>query len=634
MRALFLYITLSLPLIGAVAQTTTTPVSGVNTQPWDKNFMDGITVGGYYRLYYFDRILDNPYGDIGAERTISVVDPTYFDPMLFLYVGGNVTSNSSFGAELRVDSYMAGAAKQQEAVISMFNGLVLRANTSTKKAGDYDVRFGGIEWMNITPFTFGRNTGYNRYSVFTRQPWDPGGNVKARAASYYFNGTINQDVRFGTNGFKGLMVNATKLPYNLSGNFLYGFSQSVNGFDRAAKVQPRKVWGAKLVKDLDKLGEVGISTYNTIAYQDSIDRGYDVGKKFNMVESYAKLNFDKKLSVFAEVGYGVNTEPLSDQLSGTAFMLDVKSTKKLTKYPISLRAYRFGKYFINLDSYVGNTSSTPYLNNFFTENGGTFQPPGARMTGVGDMVNNRIGGNLNAEFKFGDLKIIAGMDMSSDIEAFEEVNTVSYGHRISGVDWSRFMPFPNPFGNFGPNSRVGTFYRGAYELVNISDTTSDGGLNKLYYNSVDLQMKYKMKIANRDLYLFNLNNFSSVSDQASIVPSMSDKSYIRASYHEVEAYYHVWRDITLSAYYGMEFIKGNAETDLELHTDSTDLNNITTELKSRDQIGKAFGLGIDYQLSNSTYLYIRQRWFDFEDRNFIDENFTGKLFTVELKVFF
>lgn len=626
MRSFLIYIVFLFSTVVVVAQEAT-PNVGIETQPWKKDFMEGLTVGGYYRFFGFDRKTSDAYDDLDGEsapRTISVVDPTYYDPLLFLYLGGNLGANGSFGAELRVDQQLTGANSAYDGSIAMFNGLVLRANTKTKNAGGYDIRFGGIEWLNITPFTFGQNTGYQRYSIFNRRPWDPGGNVKQRAASYYHSGTINQDVRFGTNAFKGFMVNVSDLPNDLSGSVLYGFSSSINGFEREAVVAPKKIYGGKLVKDLGALGEVGVSTYNTVSYQDSIAQNYDVRKRFHMAEVYSTLHFKDKLDVMAEIGYGVNKEPLYADLSGMALLLDFKTDKAFTKLPINLRLYKFDKYFINLDSYVGNTTTTPYLNNFYSENGGTFRPAGAQLTTPGSTVNNRVGVALNTEFEVGKLKVITGVDVSQDIERFSDGNSMSYGHRINGLDISRFVQFPNPAGSFGPNARMGTFYRGAYEVVNVSDTADDGGLkSKLFYSSADVQLKYRLKLFNRDLYLFNLNTFSSIGNSASVVPDYSSASYISARYHEFEAYYHIWRDITVSAYYGLERVKGNDKTDIDVDSGL-----------ARDQTGNSVGLGVDYQINNDTFLYLRQRFYSFEDKNFTNEKFSGQVFTVELKIFF
>ena len=624
MKSLILYIALFLPTLAVFAQETV-PEAGMETQPWSKGFMEGLTAGGFLRVLYFDRNTDIAYDGFADNRTIIFADPAdYRDPMLFLYLGGNLSPNSSFGVELDLKNNFTGASPIYDGGIQLYNGLVLRANTKIKDVGGFDVRFGGIEWMNITPFTFGNNTGYQRYSVFNRRPWDPGGNVKQRPASYYHQGTINQDVRFGTNAFKGLMINAVDLPFNMTANLLYGNSVSNSGSERKEVVAPKKIYGGKLLKSLSKGNEIGISTYNTIAYQDSVFQNYDVRKRFHMAEIFGDFNLVNKLNIKGELGYGLNKEPQYKDLGGSAIMFDLKSTKAFTKLPIHLRLYRFDKYFINLDSYVQNTSTTPYLNNFYSESGGVFRPPGAQLTTPGSTVNNRIGAGLNTEFELGKLKVITGLDLSQDIERFNSTNVLSYTHRINGLEITRATGFPYEPGLFGPNNRMGTFYRGAYEVVHVSDTAADGGMsNKLFYSSADVQLKYKTKLFNRDLYFFNLNTFSSVGLGTAIIPDYSGKAYISASYHEFEAYYHIWRDITLSGYYGVEFIKGSDKTDIDVDSQ-----------KARDQQGHTIGVGLDYQINNDVFVYVRQSFYSFEDKNFATEKFSGKLLTVELKVFF
>lgn len=624
MRKKLTYIVCCILLSGFSAWAQSVEDTKMNTQPWGKLFMEQLDVGGYYRFYYNDRIFDSPYDDLGVERQIAVLEPSYYDPMLFLYLGGKPTPNSSFGVELRLDNTMLGASRNPGLGIGIFNALVLRGNTSTKKAGDYDIRFGGIEWENMTPFTFGQNTAFDRYSIFERRPWDPGENVIKRPADYYYSGVINQDTRFGTNAFKGFLVNVTKLPKNLSAKVLYGNSQNLSGFDREAQVTPKRLYGAKLEKTLeDKRGNVGVSTYNTVSYTDSILRAYDTRRVFRMLETYATLKFENVGSIFAEIGYATNQEPLVEKHNATAFLIDIKTDKAFSFIPLKLRMYRFEKYFVNLDSYIGNTTTTPYLQNLASQNPGANLPNSARLTNPGDLMNNRVGGNVSADFNIKGLKLTTSLELGKDVERFSETNTLTYGHRINGYEIS-MLPFlfPNPLGNFGPNQRMNSSYRGAYEIVMISDTAVDGGIkDKLTYTSIDIQAKYKVRIGKNDLYLFNLNTFSAVNNKP-----FYDGAFISASYHEFEAYYKVWRDISLALYHGFERIKGNEFTDQELQEDGT--------LAARDQTGKSWGIGVDYQLNDKAFLYLRQRWFQFDDKNFVGENFDGTRLSVELKVFF
>ncbi len=622
MRILFTTLLVSLCILFTNAQQ---PNAGkLETQPWTKGFLDKITVGGFYRLYYLDRSHKIPYGKFAKQRLVSVIDPTYFEPLLFLYVGGVLGTNSSFGAEWRLDQSMLGPSKISVGTISLYNSLVLRANTKTKKSGDYAFRFGGIEWLNFTPFSFGQNIAYNRFSIFERKPWDPGGNVNTRSASYYHTGNISQDIRFGTQAFKGLVTDISNLPYGLSASLLYGFSANYNTLNKLVSSAPKKVYAAKLVKKLDNLGEVGISTYNALSFEDSVKREFSTKKTFNMFEVFSTLKFKKKMTVQSELGYGVNKEPNFNSTSGYAFMLDIETAKEFTKIPLKFRAYRFGKYFINNDSYIGNTTKTPYTQSLEAKNPGAVLPVGARLTTPGDLVNNRVGLGLGGDLKIQNLKITTGIDVSQDIERFTDVNTLSYTHRINGLEISRFIQFPNAFGLFGNNKRMGTIYRGAYEVANISDSTLEGGLtSKLNYSSVDVHLKYKLSLFKRDLYFFNLNTISSVGKAVTVIPDLSANSFIKAQYHEFELYYNIWRDITLSGYYGIEIVKGNLKTDID-----------KVSGRARNQKGESIGIGLDYQINNDTFLYLRQKFYSFADASFLSEKFDGQITTIELKVFF
>jgi opacity protein-like surface antigen len=54
----------------------------------------------------------------------------------------------------------------------------------------------------------------------------------------------------------------------------------------------------------------------------------------------------------------------------------------------------------------------------------------------------------------------------------------------------------------------------------------------------------------------------------------------------------------------------------------------------RFQTTLGVGLGVDYSLSKNTALYLRHRYFSFEDRNFVLDNNNGHETTLEIKVTF
>ena len=68
---------------------------------------------------------------------------------------------------------------------------------------------------------------------------------------------------------------------------------------------------------------------------------------------------------------------------------------------------------------------------------------------------------------------------------------------------------------------------------------------------------------------------------------------------------------------------GNNATDIDVDT-----------YRPRDQEGWGLGIGFDQSLGRNAGLFVRHRWFAFEDRNFNLDQFAGQETVVELKVFF
>jgi hypothetical protein len=79
----------------------------------------------------------------------------------------------------------------------------------------------------------------------------------------------------------------------------------------------------------------------------------------------------------------------------------------------------------------------------------------------------------------------------------------------------------------------------------------------------------------------------------------------------------------LSMYGGVERTLGNYTTDINEET-----------FRPMNQYGKGYGIGCDIDLGKNARLYIRQRWFEFEDKSFELDHFKGKELSVELKAFF
>jgi predicted porin len=54
----------------------------------------------------------------------------------------------------------------------------------------------------------------------------------------------------------------------------------------------------------------------------------------------------------------------------------------------------------------------------------------------------------------------------------------------------------------------------------------------------------------------------------------------------------------------------------------------------KNQTGLSYAIGMDFQLAKNTGLYVRQRWFKYNDANYSLDKYAGTETTVELKIFF
>ena len=82
-------------------------------------------------------------------------------------------------------------------------------------------------------------------------------------------------------------------------------------------------------------------------------------------------------------------------------------------------------------------------------------------------------------------------------------------------------------------------------------------------------------------------------------------------------------DLVFCSYSGIERSIANYDTEIDAET-----------RRPRNQFGYGYGLGIDYTIAKNTALFIRHRWFEFEDTSFELDQFKGTETTLELKITF
>ncbi|MDB5257209.1 MAG: hypothetical protein JWM14_1904 [Chitinophagaceae bacterium] len=625
----FKKVPIKLPRIGTLFSVDKSDegISNPVVQPLFKNYLNGLTVGGFYRGFFLNRNMSHGYP--GTPDDVIRVGDGQIDPVLMLYFSGNMTPNTSFGADISAASpffVYQGPGYGRDGNSQPYITAVLRGSFKTK-LGTFNMKAGGIEFLTITPFTFGANVNFNRYSVFERRPWDPGaeGNVKTRYASYYYSGTINQDARFGTQAFKGYILNGFIPAINTNVDFFYGKTQQNGGYFRINQTRPSSNMGARVKKNFKNGNYISLNTFNSYQHSDSVNHN-KADVQWNIYTSEYFLNF-KGFTLSGEFGAGRYMSPTVKENWSEAFTADLTIPKKVVGIPIALRYYQIGQYFTSNVANFNNTTIAQVTQGNTSVLG--INPFGGSLENVGDMNNNRRGAAINlTSIKVWKFTFATGTQISEELQKLDVDTLLYYSHRVNSLVWSRlpnYFPVNVPPGQgIGPDGRISVYYRGVSEKVRILDRNADGTpTSKRYFNSWDIQAKFKNKIFNRDFYMFYLGTFSSAQSSLSATPKFDDDAYIRTQFHELDVYYNITSDIVLALYGGLEYVKGNQYTDIS-----------TVTGKPRNQVGTAIGYGFDYSFSRSTTLYFRHRWFTFEDKGFPAEKFSGNEATVELKMFF
>lgn len=593
---------------------------------------DNINISGEYRFFIQNRTFIDPYitgiadGDTLTltKREILIGDATQL-PELTLRISANPNSNVSFGTDLTFWN-------QQSGDFEYFRGMNLGVNlygSFKTNFGSFNVKTGGIHWLKLSRMTLKQFEGFNRYSLFVRNPWDPqSSNVMKRYSDYYDRGSIVQDVRWGNQAFQGFALDGAKLPADLNFTFLYGKAQTSASYfnvleqsDYQQSVQfantqfyssllPSYVLGGRLSKNISNWN-FGMNTLNGYTYRDSI------GLETNNYHVHS-LDYDFKnngISLQGEIGLGL----YNDFDPGLAILSKIKTNKRYTILPLDIEYFRISSRFYNNNSEVLNSSVNDGLNSDPTQ-GAVLQQNGSAMLGVGSLANNRTGVSINSEFELGKLKVNFGQTISKELERL--TSAITYGRAINGVTLSEFYRWQY-LNNVGPYGRWSKIFRGIYETVQIDNVKNGEIISDKFFNSFDLQAKMEYTFNNRKSYLFYLGSFNSVQENLSFFTVLNESAYIRHYVHQFENYTSLTNKITFTSYFGAERVIANYQTDIDEVT-----------FMPRNQTALGVGLGLDIALNNNTSLYLRHRYFNHKDKNFVLDNNKGHETTLEIKVNF
>ena len=600
-------------------------------------------VGGFYRFFGTFTQMDDPYlvaapGFYTADRNLFIIDDSQL-PTLSLNISGRPTEQTAWGFDLYAFQFLDGAVNQAYSGqipatslptvydplagtrlggnMNLLLGMNLYASHSTEY-GSFNVGFGGLQWVSISDLTLASFRGYNRFTLFERNPWDPvTTTVNDRYASYFGQGNINQDSRWGERAFQGFNFAASGLPGGFNLHVLYGKTDINGGF----LTIPNSSYGGKLQKTFGDGSYISFNTFNNLTYTDSLNESA-IG--FNVYTGEFNKTLKSGITIQFEGGLGRYFSPDHDLGWGELVNAKLRLPKSISFIPIEVHMFRVSENVINNNAIYWNTSIVEASNNTIPAGqvGSTnvLQPTASSMAPIGAITNNRQGVNLNTEIDLKKLKLSVALGMAGELAG--RSNQISISHPVNQITRSRIWRWNFPT-QVGPYGRYNVAYRNVFDLIQLKDDSLGNVVNPKRFSVIEVQAKYSTRLFYRDLHFFMLNRYSSVQKYWSPITVFNSNAYVRQYSNELEAYYNIRKRIVLAGYIGYERVLANYDTELDEET-----------LRPRDQEGIGLGLGVDVSLGKNAGLYLRHRWFGFIDHSFELDQFSGQETLAELKIFF
>ncbi|MBM3428431.1 MAG: hypothetical protein FJX95_06585 [Bacteroidetes bacterium] len=600
-----------------------------------------IQVNGFYRFYSTYTTQDLAYpltsalGDVVKSKSLFIGDDAQL-PNLLVNVTGNLKDGSSWGLDVRMFQFLNGqigssySAQVADSLrpdiqtplssntlgknLGAMLGMTLYGNFKTQW-GSWSTRLGGIQWIAISDLTMSSFKGYNRFMLFERNPWDPlGRNLMGRYQQYFEQGSIDQDNRWGNRAFQGAVLEG-QLPGAVSVMVVAGKTELNGGF----VATPNYSWGGKVKKDFS-WGSCSINSLNAKNFIDSLAL---VSFGSYVVTNEWLVKF-KGHQFKVEYGGGKYYSPNHNR--GWGELVQAKWSSPQSKSGLSWEwtAYRISPKVVNNVGLYWNTAIKEYAVNDIPAgsvgSASLLQPFASSMTRLGQMTNNRQGINFNFQWTRKNFQWSGGIGSSKEIERVS--NQITLGHPVNQLVRSRMWRWNFP-SQVGPYNRYSDIYRDVYQTVNLSDDSSGVVVYDKYFNNAELQMKWSEVFLDRPIYAFGLFQAQSASRMWSPVLITSEKAYVRQYSSELEIYYAIMQRCVLSIYGGMERTLGNYNTNIDENS-----------FRPMNQYGTGYGFGLDVDLGKNARLYVRQRWFEFQDKSFDLDHFKGKELSVELKAFF
>ena len=580
-----------------------------------------LNANGFFRQFMTYRHLPGNYAYLPTgqmlPREFFVGDDSQL-PTLMVNLTGKTRPGATFGMDLYAFQFLDNPGRPAYGVTGDLGGhLLLNLGMNVYATlptawGPLSVKLGGIHWEEMTDLTMGAYTGYNRYMLFDRNPWDPIGTTPfARYQRYIEAGSVNQEMRWGKRAFAGGVVDWVGLPHGQKIKVLVGKNEQNGGFDR----RPNGAWGGQysIPVGRSRAWVFSAQSMQQRSYQDSMLR-----KPFGSGAATGKLAaVSGRWTASAEAGYGYYFSQDNGQSGGLVAQLRAARTLG-NRWKILLHAHAVHPGAVNNASAVVNGSvREAALNQIPAGQAGSqavLNPVGPSLLGFSQLANNRFGADLNAVYKTKHVYLTGGYSATRQWEAGG--TTFAFGHPVNALTRSRFYRWGFPQA-VGPYGRTNVLYRSTYELLDFKVPVDQ----PLHFSQWEVQALYSIPVGNHQIAFNHLVRAHSVQQQPSLLYVRPD-AVLRQYSSENEIYWKTSDRWTWVACASADATLGSLKT------------NYNATGRPIDQRGWALGCGFDCWAADNAQIFFRSKAFGFADRSFELNAFRGTETTFELKLFF
>lgn len=445
-------------------------------KPFELRFSGYARMWGFYRhLSDYESLLKGLQPQSRAQNDVSKEYPTaptnlslsdgYQEPLALIRIEGNPSLKTWFQMEYYFDHRVNrvlnsiynsintdqnGRAAAVYRIFQFTGGMHTKIGTFKLTAG------GGVNWFKLSPFTLWQYQ--NRDDLFERYPWEPEGNDFGRYNSYYSQGDIPRDQRWGNQGTQGFTIEATGLPKNFDAMIIYGKNQNSGGFvsngSSFGDGPAQNMFAGRIGKKISR-HKFGFNMFNqygyfslkedakSISYQplvigtDSTSYSIERNRLSQLILTIdGRMNFDK-FKIYFEQGMGSFTNeeynngiptstqnPILHYISkpwinnpyaakaytykkkwSPALFAEVELDRSVLNIPFKAALYHIGEGVVNNTSAINNTSIENFRASTGQGNANIINYYQGMITEMNQYANNRQGVNINSGFNAGKLKV-------------------------------------------------------------------------------------------------------------------------------------------------------------------------------------------------------------------------------------